>query len=78
MAIIGQLDGVASTVVTPKLDTTHRCDGCGAQAYVEVILETGQTLLFCGHHWKRHGEAVKPLADSINNELKKLEKGVEK
>jgi hypothetical protein len=32
----------------PRFDTTHRCDKCGAQAYVEATITTG-TLLFCFH-----------------------------
>lgn len=36
------------------LDTSNRCDGCGAQAYVSVLLPSGTELLFCGNHWNRH------------------------
>lgn len=35
------------------MDTTKRCDKCGAQAYVKVTSEdSGLELLFCGHHYK--------------------------
>lgn len=35
------------------LNTSNRCDGCGAQAYVAVLLPGGTELLFCGNHWNR-------------------------
>jgi hypothetical protein len=39
----------------PRFDTTHRCDKCGAQAYVEAVISTG-SLLFCHHD----GNVVRP------------------
>jgi len=30
---------------------TSRCDRCGGQAYVEVLLGSGSALLFCAHHY---------------------------
>jgi hypothetical protein len=36
------------------LDTSNRCDACGAQAYVEVGLPTAYNLFFCAHHWDRN------------------------
>lgn len=37
--------------VTEKgMQAIDRCDRCGAQAYVEVALESGGVLLFCSHH----------------------------
>lgn len=39
----------------------HRCDRCGAQAYVEVALENeAGTLLFCAHHSEEHLPALEP------------------
>ena len=32
------------------LDTSHRCDVCGSQAYVQTLGVTGD-LLFCAHHY---------------------------
>jgi predicted metalloprotease with PDZ domain len=45
------------TVVTEsksewQLNTSDRCDSCGAQAYVYVVGVTGD-LLFCAHHYNR-------------------------
>ena len=33
-----------------QLNTSDRCDSCGAQAYVYVVGITGD-LLFCAHHY---------------------------
>jgi hypothetical protein len=33
----------------PRFNANHRCDRCGAQAYVEAGLRAG-VLLFCSHH----------------------------
>lgn len=38
----------------PTLNATHRCDRCGAQAYVRALLKSGHDLLFCGHHFDRY------------------------
>lgn len=44
----------------PTMDTTKRCDSCGAQAYVSCVLNsTSQLLLFCGNHWT----ALKPVLE---------------
>jgi hypothetical protein len=43
----------------PRFDATHRCDRCGAQAYVEAVFSTGTStasLLFCRHD----GNTVRP------------------
>lgn len=43
------------TVIAPpatwNFDATHRCDRCGAQAYIKATHEDYETgLLFCNHH----------------------------
>ena len=45
----------------PTLNATHRCDRCGAQAYVRVFLKSGNDLLFCGHHFERNLAAMAPV-----------------
>lgn len=35
-----------------QLTATHRCDSCGAQAYIKVKGITGE-LLFCSHHYDK-------------------------
>ena len=54
-----------ATVETRELNATHRCDACGAQAYVRVVLEsTGGELLFCAHHARVNEDKLRPLASS--------------
>lgn len=57
---------------TASLSAADRCDGCGAQAYVRVTLVGGGDLLFCGHHWSRHSEALKPKAAEVLDETPRL------
>lgn len=54
------------------LNTTHRCDRCGAQAYVEVIMNSGNKLLFCGHHFDRSAAGLAPVMKSHNDERDRL------
>jgi len=63
---------VTTTLSTPALTATDRCDRCQAQAYVRVVLPGGSDLLFCGHHWGRHGEALRPQAEHIHDETHRL------
>lgn len=49
------------------LTAADRCDRCGAQAYVQVVLTSGGELLFCGHHAKAHIDKVRPLAAEIHD-----------
>jgi hypothetical protein len=38
-------------IETPVQFTSHdRCDRCNAQAKARVTMESGNDLLFCGHH----------------------------
>lgn len=44
------------------LDITHRCDTCGAQAYVKAVMKSnGLPLLFCAHHGHKSESALRPL-----------------
>ena len=43
------------------LTATHRCDRCGAQAYVQAMLEAGP-LLLCAHHARVHGTKLRTVA----------------
>ena len=48
---------MTTAVADRTLTTVDRCDRCGAQAYVRVVLgASGGELLFCGHH----ARAVEP------------------
>ena len=57
----------------PALTAYDRCDRCGAQAYVRVTLPTGGTLIFCGHHAKKHEEKLKMIATEYVDETNRLE-----
>ncbi len=48
-----------------------RCDSCGAQAYVRVVL-SGSELLFCGHHAKKHEAKLRPMAEVWHDETSRL------
>ena len=63
---------VTTTLTTPALSATDRCDRCQAQAYVRVVLPGGSDLLFCGHHWSRHEDALRPQAEHILDETHRL------
>lgn len=54
------------------LDATDRCDRCGAQAYVRVVLTGGGELMFCSHHWNTHSESLRSKAADITDETHRL------
>jgi hypothetical protein len=55
--------GVNATVTpsAPTLTAADRCDRCGAQAFVRVVLSSGD-LLFCAHHAKAYEDKLKATA----------------
>ena len=62
-----------TTAVAPStLTAEDRCDRCGAQAYLRVELQTGGELLFCAHHAREHGDALKEIAANFHDETHKL------
>lgn len=54
-----------------RLTDDHRCDACGARAYyeVELINDAGEesVLLFCGHHFTHHEQALHDVALDIHD-----------
>lgn len=60
-----------STVTTKQLTNADRCDRCGAQAFVRVVLNSGE-LLFCAHHGRKHADAFREVAVEIHDESDKL------
>ena len=54
------------------MNALHRCDRCGAQAYVRVVLHTRQELLFCGQHYRQHAPALAKVAAGIQDETQRL------
>ncbi|HJQ07190.1 MAG TPA: hypothetical protein VJ872_17200 [Nocardioides sp.] len=63
---------VTTAVAPAPLTAEDRCDRCGAQAYLRVELVSGGELLFCGHHAREHGDKLKAIAASVQDETHKL------
>ncbi len=63
---------MTTTTPTPTpLTAADRCDRCGAQAYVRVVLAKGE-LLFCAHHARRHAAAYSDVAIHVQDETERL------
>lgn len=62
-----------NATLTPELTAQDRCDRCGAQAYVRVVLQSGSELLFCRHHAKAHDEKLRQMAAEIHDQSDKLD-----
>jgi hypothetical protein len=60
-----------AVVELPALTAADRCDICGAQAFIRVVLATGD-LVFCGHHGTANKEKLKPIAITWQDETDKL------
>jgi hypothetical protein len=60
------------TMEATPLNSTDRCDRCGAQAYVRALLVSGGELTFCAHHGKEYAEGLKTVAARIQDESQKL------
>ncbi|MDH6136059.1 MULTISPECIES: DUF7455 domain-containing protein [Kitasatospora] len=63
-----------TTVLTPAspLTAADRCDRCGAQAYLRVVLASGGELLFCAHHGRKFEPELKKIAVDIQDESGRL------
>ena len=61
-----------AVATSTPLTAADRCDRCGAQAYLRVELLTGGELLFCAHHAREHGDALKEVAANMIDETNKL------
>ena len=51
----------APVQTTATFTAADRCDRCSAQAFVRVVLRTGD-LLFCGHQARANEQALRPFA----------------
>ena len=60
---------------TGPMNAVHRCDRCGAQAFVRVLLHSRQDLLFCAHHYRQHAPAPAKVAVAIHDETQRLARG---
>jgi hypothetical protein len=63
---------VTATLATSPLTAADRCDRCGAQAYVRVVLASGGELMFCAHHGREHAPALSDAAAAIHDESERL------
>lgn len=61
-----------TTLATSPLNVADRCDRCGAQAYVRVMLANGGELLFCAHHGREHTPALNSAEATIQDESDRL------
>jgi|GEM_PF-75362 hypothetical protein len=64
-------EAVEETTNLPALTAADRCDICGAQAFIRVVLATGD-LVFCGHHGTANKDKLKPIAITWQDETDKL------
>jgi len=60
--------------VTPTLTPTtspappsagDRCDRCGAQAKIRMVLPGGGDLVFCGHHAREYDTKIREVAAEV-------------
>lgn len=63
---------MTGTLAPTQLTAADRCDRCGAQAYVRVLLNSGGELLFCAHHMRKHDDSIRKIASDIQDETSKL------
>ncbi|NQX10156.1 hypothetical protein HQQ80_00775 [Microbacteriaceae bacterium VKM Ac-2855] len=54
-----------------QLSAADRCDSCGAQAYIRVVVNNGE-LLFCAHHGKKYQEKLSTIAKTWHDESARL------
>ncbi len=63
---------MTAVLTTPPMTAAERCDRCGAQAYVRVLLASGGELLFCAHHGREHSAKLREVAAEIHDESDRL------
>ena len=64
---------MTAALAAAPLTAADRCDRCGAQAYIRVVLAAGGELLFCGHHGRRYEERLRAVAHTWQDERERLE-----
>ncbi|WP_019876821.1 DUF7455 domain-containing protein [Sporichthya polymorpha] len=57
---------------TTSLTAADRCDRCGAQAYIRVVLSEGSDLLFCAHHGRQYELKLREIATEFHDETDRL------
>lgn len=61
-----------TTAMADTLTAADRCDRCGAQAYVRVMLTSGLELLFCAHHGREYDAKLRELDAQISDQSSRL------
>ena len=61
-----------TSMIASPLTAADRCDRCGAQAYLRVVLLSGGELLFCAHHGRKFEPELKKIAAEIQDETERL------
>ena len=59
-------------ITSDTMNSSDRCDYCGAQAYIWVNGIAGD-LLFCGHHFSKNEDKIRSYAFEVIDERHKLE-----
>lgn len=59
-----------TNTATQTLTAADRCDRCGAQAYVRVVLPGGGELLFCAHHYTANAAVLATKAIEVVDETR--------
>lgn len=54
-----------------RLRVADRCDRCGAQAFALAVVN-GVDLMFCGHHFARHEDALRAVASEVVDERARI------
>ncbi len=63
---------MSTTLTERSLLAVDRCDRCGAQAQVRVLLASGGELLFCSHHARAHETRLREIAAEIQDGSQRL------
>jgi hypothetical protein len=63
---------VTSVLARTPLSAADRCDRCGARAYLRANMPSGGELLFCAHHAREHGDALRAAGMDIQDETGQL------
>lgn len=73
MGVVSDMTGTLTSLSDrPALTASDRCDRCGAQAYVRVVLSGGGELLFCRHHYSEHEDRLARIAVAVDDQRESL------
>jgi hypothetical protein len=64
-------NGITELEQEYTLTALDRCDLCGAQAYIQVTMASGE-LLFCAHHGAEYREKLEATAVRWHDESARL------